>query len=250
MNQTDLLPLFAAVWRRRGPWPTWLAGRPLIRRAAMTALVVGASVAWPAQAQFPFQAPVADSTDFAEAAGIAESADIAVSSGIAESAAASPVPPTAAATAATAQSARAPATPAATRVMPDAADWAEGDTVRDLLRADAQVARAMSPLQQAADWLPTAMHARGAPSHVRTPDAMDHIDVQAIYGVGKALHADISVNGRLARYRAGRAMPLESSGPPGGEPYALLGIDAPCVRLRKAGEPHTACLPSWDAAHD
>lgn len=128
------------------------------------------------------------------------------------------------------------------------AGWAEGDTVRDLLRADAQAAQTARHPQQAADWL--------GPSHAGRPPSSPHggladqVDVMAIYGVGKSLHADVSVNGRIARYRAGRAWPLESQLSADGERYALLSIDVPCVRLRKAGAPLTACLLNQDVIHD
>ncbi|WP_242697265.1 hypothetical protein [Bordetella petrii] len=129
--------------------------------------------------------------------------------------------------------------------------WAEGDTVRDLLRADAQAARAAPPPRQAADWLEAP--AGGAPRASAGPadeaSAADRIDVMAIYGVGKALHADISVNGRVARYRAGRAAPLASA-PLAGDSYALQAIEVPCVRLRKAGAPYTACLLQSGSVHD
>lgn len=141
------------------------------------------------------------------------------------------------------------------------AGWAEGDTVRDLLRLDAQAARVTAP-RQAADWLrpgtpQVAAHAArigraggyAGPEAGDAPGAADRIDVVAIYGVGKVLHADISINGRLSRYRAGRALPLASS-PLGAQPYSLHAIEAPCVRLRKAGEPYTACLLHADSAHD
>ena len=142
----------------------------------------------------------------------------------------------------------------AERVAADEA-WAEGDTVRDLLRADAQAARAAPPPRQAADWLgPPAGSALRTPAGLAgsLPDgasvAADRVDVVAIYGVGKVLHADVSVNGRVSRYRAGRAAPLASL--PAGEPYVLQAIEVPCVRLRKAGEPYTACLLHTGSAHD
>jgi len=134
---------------------------------------------------------------------------------------------------------------------PEAPDpWAEGDTVRDLLRADARAARASRSLRRANDWLATTPQAGDSPVRGRSPDAVDRLDVLAIYGVGKALHADVSVNGRLVRYRAGRAMPVAGGGAVPGESYALVAIDGPCVRLRRAGEPRTACLSAGDAAHD
>ncbi|MBV7482367.1 hypothetical protein KW845_05365 [Bordetella sp. BOR01] len=129
--------------------------------------------------------------------------------------------------------------------------------MRDLLRADAQAARAARFPRQAVDWLapqlPGGMvRLPGAPPGNRPdgePGSIDRIDVMAIYGVGKALHADISVNGRVSRYRAGHAMPLLGS-PLAGESYALLAIEAPCVRLRKAGERYTTCLLNAEPGHD
>ncbi|HYG42759.1 MAG TPA: hypothetical protein VEA17_07555 [Bordetella sp.] len=133
--------------------------------------------------------------------------------------------------------------------------WAEGDTVRELLRADAQAARAAQPPRLAADWLAPATgtaHTPGA-STGNPPDggpgSTDRIDVVAIYGVGKALHADISVNGHLSRYRAGHAKPMASH-PSIGESYALLDIQVPCVRLRKSGEPYITCLLDAGSNHD
>ncbi|MCD0501899.1 hypothetical protein [Bordetella petrii] len=123
--------------------------------------------------------------------------------------------------------------------------WAEGDTVRELLRVDAEAARGQPGLRQASDWIGPRSQApadRGA-SASRMPD---RIDVQAIYGFGKTLHADVLINGRLASYRSGRAAPMQHGTVASDEQYSLLGIDVPCVRLRKAGEPHTACLLHQD----
>ncbi|WP_231501687.1 hypothetical protein [Bordetella petrii] len=140
-----------------------------------------------------------------------------------------------------------PADPTGAPVI-EQAGWAEGDTVRDLLRADAQAAQAARHPQQAADWLGPP-HA-GSPRPSLQAGQADQVDVLAIYGVGKSLHAEVSVNGRVARYRAGRAWPLESQLSADAERYALLSIDTPCVRLRKAGAPLTACLLNQDAIHD
>lgn len=122
--------------------------------------------------------------------------------------------------------------------------WAEGDTVRELLRVDAEAARGQRGLRQAADWIGPPSPAAHAGTSSRMPD---RIDVQAIYGLGKALHADVLINGRLASFRSGRATPIQHGAAASDEPYSLLGIDVPCVRLRKAGEPHTACLLHQDS---
>jgi hypothetical protein len=133
---------------------------------------------------------------------------------------------------------------------PQAAEpsWPESDTVLDLLRADARAALAARHLERAQDWLAST----ASMAQARQPDAAtraaldgasDRIDVLAIYGVGRLLHAEVSVNGVLWRYRQGRRWP-QGMGEEGAEPgYALAVIDPPCVRLRWQGaQVRTVCL--------
>lgn len=147
----------------------------------------------------------------------------------------------------------APGSPA-TAAMPAAQAqpaWPESDTVLDLLRADARAAAAQR-LGRAQDWLPPSSPAQG-PARASVPgpsgrDA-DSVDVLAIYGVGRALHADVSVNGAVWRYRQGRHWPLGVAGQNGEPRYALIAIDLPCVRLRRQDDVRTVCLHG-EQAHD
>ena len=80
--------------------------------------------------------------------------------------------------------------------------WPESDTVLDLLRADARAA-ARQRLGHAQDWLsssspvpqPASLSAPGMPGR----DGQDRVDVLAIYGVGRTLHADVAVKGAHQR---------------------------------------------------
>lgn len=123
--------------------------------------------------------------------------------------------------------------------------WPESDTVLDLLRADARAAAAQR-LGRAQDWLPPSaaaqLSARGPAHGMPGSDAQDNVDVLAIYGVGRVLHADVSVNGAVWRYRQGRHWPLGVAGQADAPRYALVAIDLPCVRLRRQDDVRTACL--------
>ncbi len=123
----------------------------------------------------------------------------------------------------------------------------------DLLRADAR-ARALAGqrLERAQDWLAgsstpssAAQPSSTSGAQAESGDGRDRIDVQAIYGVGRALHADVSVNGALWRYRgAGAALGVND---PAAEPrYALASID-PLLRAPALGRRCRAhrllCIP-------
>jgi len=134
------------------------------------------------------------------------------------------------------------------------AAWPEADTVLDLLRADAQAAAAQLRLGRAQDWLARPGGASAPPVTVPPRSAggpADRLDVVAIYGVGRALQADVSVNGAVWRYRQGRHWPLGVVSAQPAEPgYALVAIDLPCVRLRRDDDIRTACLPAPETRHD
>lgn len=132
--------------------------------------------------------------------------------------------------------------------------WPEGDTVRELLHIDAQAARAASGLPpRASDWLrqPDAPQAalRPAGHDAASHEGPDRIRVVAIYGVGKALRAHVSVNGTVLLYRAGRPAPMGGNAGDS-NPYTLQAIDTPCVRLGRAGQSYTACLASEEPGHE
>lgn len=112
--------------------------------------------------------------------------------------------------------------------------WPETDTVKELLRRDAAAALVNRRYQQAADWLPQTPRAPVArPAH-----AAEQISLSAIYGVGRALWADIRLDGRQGRYRVGQTLPTE----PQQAAYVLVAIEGRCVRLRKSGASAIACL--------
>jgi hypothetical protein len=135
--------------------------------------------------------------------------------------------------------------------------WPESDTVLDLLRADARAALAGKRLERAQDWLATmpgaAMPAPPMPSGAhagQTGNARDQLEVLAIYGVGRSLHADIMINGELWRYRQGRHWPQGVADATGEPRYSLVSIEQPCVRLRMQESTRTACLHGNGGSHE
>lgn len=134
--------------------------------------------------------------------------------------------------------------------------WPESDTVLDLLRADARAALAGKRLEHAQDWLATpraVMPATTVPPGVnagQAGNARDQLEVLAIYGVGRSLHADIVINGELWRYRQGRHWPLGIADAMGEPRYSLVSIEQPCVRLRWQEALRTACLHSKGGEHE
>jgi len=214
MKRSDVIPIFC-VPPDAGGWPSpW--GLARLPGAALALAVALAYVVWPGPIRAA--APAA-----ADAAGVASA----------------PPARTAGQTGRSAEAATA---------------WPESDTVLDLLRADAQAAAAQLRLGRAQDWLapPTpASLPHTAPPYAAAGGVPDRVDVIAIYGVGRALHADVSINGATWRYRQGRHWPLGvAAGQPAEPGYALVGIDLPCVRLRRDGGVRTACLPTPEHRHD
>jgi hypothetical protein len=152
-----------------------------------------------------------------------------------------------------------PAAAAAPRAQAPDPVWPETDTVLDLLRADARAALAAKRLERAQDWLaPSAASAAsasaaasGAAANALPGAGRDRVDLLAIYGVGRSLHAEVSVNGVLWRYRQGRRWPQGISGEDVEPAYALAAIDPPCVRLRWQDAPaRTVCLRGAEARHE
>lgn len=127
--------------------------------------------------------------------------------------------------------------------------WPESDTVLDLLRAEAR-ATAVQRLGRAQDWLaPPAAQPQARAAAPYGAAEQDRVDLLAIYGVGRSLHADVAVNGAVWRYRQGRHWPLGATGQAGEPRYALVAIDLPCVRLRREDAVRTACMHA-EAGHD
>jgi len=134
--------------------------------------------------------------------------------------------------------------------------WPESDTVLDLLRADARAALAGKRMERAQDWLATPGTVMSAPrmspgTHAgQAGNVRDQLEVLAIYGVGRSLHADIMINGELWRYRQGRHWPLGIADAAGEPRYSLVSIEQPCVRLRWQESLRTACLHSKGGGHE
>ncbi len=113
--------------------------------------------------------------------------------------------------------------------------WPELETVKALLRADAAVAAG------GCNWDPACVSPTSNSAHSTKTKPADSIYVDAIYGLGKQLRVELSVNGKRARYLSGRTSPEFGPGAADGA-YSLLAIDGSCVRLRRAERVRTVCL--------
>jgi hypothetical protein len=71
--------------------------------------------------------------------------------------------------------------------------------------------------------------------------AHDVLSLQAIYGVGKHLYAEVVHRGRTMVFAKGLVQPIGVSD--GNAVYRLEGIAGRCVRLEVDGAGHTLCLP-------
>lgn len=103
--------------------------------------------------------------------------------------------------------------------------WTGSQTVADLLRAETQAQRAPTP--------------------GTTPGRERGIRVQAIYGIGRQLMADVSINGDVQRFRTGQAQARRrdaSVSDDAGEGYRLHRIEPPCVVLKQGTETLRTCL--------
>ncbi|AZW12321.1 hypothetical protein CS344_09985 [Bordetella bronchiseptica] len=109
--------------------------------------------------------------------------------------------------------------------------------MRELLRREtlaiAQPPRPAAP----APWSDAPAARKAAPA-APGPRA-DRIVLLAIYGVGAALRAEVSINRRHWRYLAGQRRP---SGQAPEARYQLEAIAVPCVHLRSGAVRRTACL--------
>ncbi|WP_233235262.1 hypothetical protein [Bordetella sp. LUAb4] len=149
-----------------------------------------------------------------------------------------------------------PATPAAAAVPVAAAGcvWPVADSVEALLQAETEIAlrtRRGSPLSAsrlsgpAQESTLASASLSPSPSASASPTAgLEHADrvaVAAIYGVGRALHVDVRINGQLARYHKGQRWPEHA--PSGGAGvYALAAVLGECVRLQSAASARVICL--------
>ncbi|WP_141217931.1 hypothetical protein [Bordetella genomosp. 5] len=122
--------------------------------------------------------------------------------------------------------ANAPAAPLAASAGPDLPQaWTGSQTVADLLRAEVQAQRA--PVAAG-----PSVRERG-------------VRVQAIYGIGRHLMADVAIDGDVQRFRSGqeqaRRRDARAAGE-AGESYRLQRIEPPCVVLRHGSDTLRTCL--------
>ena len=122
--------------------------------------------------------------------------------------------------------ANAPAAPLAASAGPDLPQaWTGSQTVADLLRAEVQAQRAPAAAGP-------SVRERG-------------VRVQAIYGIGRQLMADVAIDGDVQRFRSGqeqaRRRDARAAGE-AGESYRLQRIEPPCVVLRHGSDTLRTCL--------
>jgi hypothetical protein len=128
--------------------------------------------------------------------------------------------------------------PSPSRVPPGAVQapgWPDTDTVKELLRRETRAALAAQERRHGS----SSPSSRADPPSQAQPPA-DRIDLNAIYGVGNKLHAEVLMNGRRLHYRHGRKWPDEA--PDGDGVYALRAVEGHCVRLDDAGSGRRICL--------
>lgn len=115
--------------------------------------------------------------------------------------------------------------------------WKDAMKVHELLYLDTAEAiqlardrqRLMARQPVRTDLSPPPQHAHDTPS------------LQAIYGVGKHLYAEVAHRGRTMVFAKGLVQPIGA--PDGNAVYRLAGITGRCVRLEVDGAGHTLCLP-------
>ncbi len=126
--------------------------------------------------------------------------------------------------------------------------WPVEQSVEALLQAETEAVlrtrQGLPPAQpagrKAAFRTPDNAVARGALTTAGDAHG-DHVAVTAIYGVGRRLHVDVRINGRVARYRPGRRWPEHAPGGGAGV-YALAAVLGECVRLQGTAGTRLACL--------
>lgn len=116
--------------------------------------------------------------------------------------------------------------------------WPESDTVRELLRSDAAAALAAQRYQKAEDWIQSA---KPLAERVTAPggEKTDALRVKAIYGVGKTLQAELTINGHVLRSRPGQRVNDTYDETAA---YLIVAIEGSCVRWRRSNQTRTTCL--------
>jgi len=112
--------------------------------------------------------------------------------------------------------------------LPDPAGSWEVQSVRELMQQDLREALQEPARRGAGDG------ASGAVRPVLAPRLV------ALYGVGKALMAEVQVGRQAYLYVRGQAFPAGHAGDPG--VYRLRGMNGACVQLERGEDRHSLCL--------
>lgn len=111
----------------------------------------------------------------------------------------------------------------------------DGMSVRELMRLETRLA-----LRQARQRAQAA-EAHGAPTSATASSDLD-LELQAIYGVGGKLLAQVRHNGRTLVYLRGSPLPVGVKDTVGNPVFRLVGLSGTCVELAREAVSHTLCL--------
>ena len=107
--------------------------------------------------------------------------------------------------------------------------WPDSQTVADLLRAEMRVQGVAAP----------SSSSKAAGERDRG------VRVQAIYGIGRQLMADVSIDGDVLRFRSGQEQGRRQdarTSDEAGDVYRLQRIEPPCVVLQQRSQTLRTCL--------
>ncbi|HEU0230572.1 MAG TPA: hypothetical protein VFR20_08365 [Burkholderiaceae bacterium] len=113
--------------------------------------------------------------------------------------------------------------------------------VRELMRLETRLA-----LRQARQRAQAA-ETHGTPTSAATSSDLD-LELQAIYGVGNKLLAQVRHNERTLIYLRGSALPVGVKDAAGNQAFRLVGLSGTCVQLAREAVSHTLCLTGSGSA--
>lgn len=114
--------------------------------------------------------------------------------------------------------------------------WKDGMKVHELLYLDTEQALRLAHERQRL----SRAQSGSTKSLPASPLADDQPQVQAIYGVGSQLYAQVLHRGQSMIFAKGLPRPVGASADQGS--YRLLGITGRCVRLKVEQTEHTLCV--------
>ncbi len=115
----------------------------------------------------------------------------------------------------------------------------DGQTVHELMRLEMDQA-----LRQARRASTAGMHNSDVPTdvHARPMTAKNSPRLEAIYGVGDRLRAEVRSNGQVFHYRRGQSWPIGIVNKK--HAFVLDTMSAGCLTLSRDNKQHTLCLPT------